>query len=158
MNICNQTGLPCSIATQTGACQSTACLKRLNEKLCPDLIKNEEYECVGVTGFINGEHIEFTEKPDPVDIHDEISAGFSRIEKAIREESAKMAEIIREAIADKNPPVYIPQWAPADQQTQVVSHSTWASTIPKACINCSNHPSNGGSGICFCTLGTPEIT
>lgn len=26
--------------------------------------------------------------------------------------------------------------------------------IPEACRNCSNHPSNGGSGICHCILGT----
>ncbi len=25
--------------------------------------------------------------------------------------------------------------------------------IPKACVHCSNHPSNGGSGVCHCTLG-----
>ena len=25
--------------------------------------------------------------------------------------------------------------------------------IPKACQSCRNHPSNGGSGICHCTLG-----
>lgn len=30
--------------------------------------------------------------------------------------------------------------------------------IPEACKNCSNHPSNGGSGICFCTLGSMKIT
>ena len=30
--------------------------------------------------------------------------------------------------------------------------------IPPACINCSNHPINGGSGICLCILGRPEIT
>ena len=36
---------------------------------------------------------------------------------------------------------------------------TWSSSgIPEACRNCSNHPSNGGSGICLCTLGTPKIT
>ena len=29
--------------------------------------------------------------------------------------------------------------------------------IPDACKSCSNHPSNGGSGICNCTLGTPEV-
>lgn len=27
-----------------------------------------------------------------------------------------------------------------------------------ACESCSNNPRNGGSGICFCTLGTSEIT
>lgn len=30
--------------------------------------------------------------------------------------------------------------------------------IPSACKSCSNHPSNGGSGICNCTLGIPVIT
>lgn len=28
---------------------------------------------------------------------------------------------------------------------------------PLSCQNCSNHPSNGGSGICHCTLGLSEI-
>ena len=27
-----------------------------------------------------------------------------------------------------------------------------------ACVNCSNNPKNGGSGICNCTLGLPKIT
>lgn len=30
--------------------------------------------------------------------------------------------------------------------------------IPKACRNCLNHPSNGGSGICNCILGNTPIT
>ena len=30
-------------------------------------------------------------------------------------------------------------------------------SIPLSCRNCSNHPSNGGSGICFCILGLPEM-
>ena len=30
--------------------------------------------------------------------------------------------------------------------------------IPDACKTCRQHPSNGGSGICHCTLGTPKIT
>ena len=29
--------------------------------------------------------------------------------------------------------------------------------IPDVCKSCSNHPSNGGSGICNCTLGTPQV-
>lgn len=28
------------------------------------------------------------------------------------------------------------------------------SSIPVNCRNCSNHPSNGGSGICHCILGS----
>ena len=35
-------------------------------------------------------------------------------------------------------------------------------TVPDPCKNCSNHPSNGGSGICHCTVpyfsGTSGIT
>jgi hypothetical protein len=29
----------------------------------------------------------------------------------------------------------------------------YCDNVPLSCHNCSNHPSNGGSGICFCTLG-----
>lgn len=43
-----------------------------------------------------------------------------------------------------------------------ISHPTGVNfyewTIPQACRSCSNHPSNGGSGICHCTLGKPQIT
>jgi len=28
---------------------------------------------------------------------------------------------------------------------------------PLPCQCCSNHPSNGGNGVCNCTLGLPEI-
>lgn len=31
--------------------------------------------------------------------------------------------------------------------------TTTFTSIPPACRNCPNHPSNGGTGICFCTLG-----
>ena len=31
------------------------------------------------------------------------------------------------------------------------------SFIPESCKKCSNHPSNGGSGICHCILGIPKI-
>lgn len=27
-----------------------------------------------------------------------------------------------------------------------------------ACVNCPNNPKNGGTGICFCTLGQMQIT
>lgn len=29
--------------------------------------------------------------------------------------------------------------------------------VPKACRHCSNHPSNGGSGICQCILGQNPV-
>ena len=33
-----------------------------------------------------------------------------------------------------------------------------AEETPDPCKNCSNHTSNGGSGICNCTLGLPKVT
>lgn len=43
-----------------------------------------------------------------------------------------------------NKQVYIPGWWLTDD-------------VPIDCRNCSNHPSNGGSGICCCILGQPVI-
>lgn len=40
----------------------------------------------------------------------------------------------------------------------VWSSDTWEDkNIPPSCRYCSNHPINGGSGICWCVLGVPEI-
>lgn len=39
-----------------------------------------------------------------------------------------------------------------------IAFTSNADYIPAACRSCSNHPSNGGSGICHCTLGLPTIT
>ena len=86
---------------------------------------------------------------DPVDIHDELSKGFARIENVIREETAKMSEIIRQAVVQKDTYVYKPT-APSIY---------WPNNyIPEACRSCANHPSNGGTGICHCILGSPSIT
>lgn len=40
----------------------------------------------------------------------------------------------------------------------VVGLYDYLHSVPDMCRYCSNHPSNGGSGICHCTLGTPKIT
>ena len=81
---------------------------------------------------------------DPVEIHDELSKGFNIIEKVIREETAKMTEIIREAIVQKS-------------YTPIASSDLWTNSIPEPCKTCSNHPSNGGSGVCHCTLGIRTV-
>lgn len=40
----------------------------------------------------------------------------------------------------------------------VWSSDVWEEkNVPSSCRLCSNHPLNGGSGICFCVLGVPEI-
>ena len=37
---------------------------------------------------------------------------------------------------------------------QTIESPSWTKTIPNACVSCPNHPSNGGSGICHCILGS----
>lgn len=43
-------------------------------------------------------------------------------------------------------------------RSKVKSAETNYNDIPAPCRKCHNHPSNGGSGVCFCTLCTPKIT
>lgn len=45
----------------------------------------------------------------------------------------------------------------AKELTDII-HNDDISNIPSPCRTCSNHPSNGGSGICNCILGLPKIT
>ena len=51
-------------------------------------------------------------------------------------------------------------WSSAGEREEVIripySHNMY-DNIPNACRACANHPSNGGSGICHCTLGTQTI-
>lgn len=86
---------------------------------------------------------------DPVDIHDTLSEGFAHIEHVIREEMAKISDILREGIIETN---Y--KWVPYSKYKIPVVPGE----IPVPCQTCSNHPSNGGTGICHCTLATPKIT
>ena len=40
----------------------------------------------------------------------------------------------------------------------VWSSDVWEEkNISLSCRHCSNHPINGGSGVCWCVLGVPEI-
>lgn len=63
-------------------------------------------------------------------------------------ETEKPQEIIRVPYKEIPPytPPYIPPW---DQWT-----TSKTTAVPPNCRYCSNHPSNGGSGICHCILGT----
>ena len=44
------------------------------------------------------------------------------------------------------------------QVVQPEPQVVWTNYIPEACRSCSNHPANGGSGNCNCTLGSPSVT
>lgn len=63
-------------------------------------------------------------------------------------------------------PEYVGEEVPNGMECPTGSWATieakkWAvndDSLPDACKTCSNHPRNGGSGFCLCTLGSPKIT
>ena len=46
----------------------------------------------------------------------------------------------------------------ADNDTSELNKPCFITSLSKACQYCSKNPSNGGDGICHCTLGSPQIT
>ena len=60
----------------------------------------------------------------------------------------KTGKLCDEALPGNTQPPQIPNWLSTE----------YSPPIPPACKGCSNHPSNGGTGICFCTLGSTEFT
>lgn len=50
------------------------------------------------------------------------------------------------------PYVQIKDWKP-----EIYTTSDLKDNVPEACKNCSNHPSNGGSGLCHCILGLTPV-
>ena len=55
--------------------------------------------------------------------------------------------------------INLQQYDPPYPNIQTTFKPWWNndSLIPSACKNCSNHPSNGGSGICNCILGNQVV-
>jgi hypothetical protein len=45
-----------------------------------------------------------------------------------------------------------------DIKNSYIIHIDINNSYNNACINCPNHFSNGGSGICHCILANPKIT
>ena len=132
MNHCSIENKLCSIATDEGKCPISACIK-----------KNETIHAV----YKEGNKVWPPE--DPVDVYDAMAKRFDHIENELRSMRAELAEIIRDAVVQPNTYVYKPT-APTIYWPQ--------NGIPEACRSCANHPSNGGTGICHCTLGSPSIT
>lgn len=55
-------------------------------------------------------------------------------------------------------PYINPHWVDPIAMNIVLDINKHDNDIPETCRHCSNHPSNGGSGVCLCTLGGPKIT
>ena len=86
---------------------------------------------------------------DPLDVYEAMAKRFDHIENELRSMRAELAEIIRDAVVQPNTYVYKP----------IAPTIYWPNSyISEACRSCANHPSNGGTGICHCTLGSPSIT
>ena len=45
-----------------------------------------------------------------------------------------------------------------DDEREITIRLPKVDNTPEPCKNCPTHPSNGGDGICHCTLGLPKIT
>lgn len=58
----------------------------------------------------------------------------------------KSGELCREALPSNIPQQEFPTWLDT------------TGYIPPSCVGCPNHPSNGGSGICNCILGSMNFT
>lgn len=70
-----------------------------------------------------------------------------------------------ETVIDTFPPFHVQEcvkcgWKEEtrDEVIRLPYQSSFNDNTPIACKGCSNHPSNGGSGICHCTLGLPKVT
>lgn len=66
------------------------------------------------------------------------------MEITVEELNKLLEKATEDAFKRYNKQVYIPGWWLIDD-------------VPPACRNCSNHPSNGGSGICQCILGQNPV-
>ena len=45
-----------------------------------------------------------------------------------------------------------------DREKEFISLVPKVDNTPEPCKQCPTHPTNGGDGICHCTLGLPKIT
>ena len=71
-----------------------------------------------------------------------------------------VSDIENEKLFEEKDVIRIPYPTKEDHSKDVTTVNPVVTTqwIPDACKNCSNHPSNGSSGMCNCTLGLPTIT
>ena len=86
----------------------------------------------------------------------------------IDEIGADILERLKKKLEEESPNVYV-EPPNIGQIPAPAWHGSWAEEeakkwgpypndgIPAACRVCSNHPSNGGSGICHCTLGVTPV-
>lgn len=77
---------------------------------------------------------------------EKLRAEIADLRKEVRDYEREISRLKTELLISKN------------TGTAVETSSTvYCENVPVACRNCSNHPSNGGSGICHCTLGAPPV-
>jgi len=82
------------------------------------------------------------------------------IARAVQEYSSVLKERdeLRLRVAELEQQLTNARWQLVQMTQNVNTVNATNDTIPPACRSCSNHPSNGGSGICNCTLGQPVVT
>ena len=86
----------------------------------------------------------------------EVVRGFIDLVNAMRNPTEEEKESVNKYIESISKPTGVNIFDLMDEPLQYKIPIVFP--IPDACKNCLNHPSNGGTGICFCTLATPKIT
>lgn len=84
-------------------------------------------------------------------VSDAFSSGIKSAElESIERYADELKEILRKDVEEKKPD---------ENMTNLLWNkiSTTPAYIPMACRDCPNHPTNGGSGICNCTMGTETV-
>ena len=88
--------------------------------------------------------------------------------EAIESKANDILERLKKKLEEESPNVYV-EPPNIGQIPAPAWHGSWAEEeakkwgpyptdgIPAACRSCPNHPSNGGSGICHCIIGTQPI-
>ena len=75
----------------------------------------------------------------------------------------KCGEDLQEMVLNSYPPMHKTYcsscgWDSSEQEEIIrIPYMSQKTYTPQPCRNCSNHPSNGGSGICHCILGSQTI-
>ena len=77
---------------------------------------------------------------------EKLRAEVADLRKEVRDYEREISRLKTELLVGKNTIKFVS-----------TTGATYSEDIPLSCRNCPDHPSNGGSGICHCTLGTPPV-
>lgn len=125
---------------------------------------------INVDDYVTGHEDDIT-RFDFEGFKKDITKWHDQIKEDLKKEPYDMTLLCVNAVLDSvdgliydNTEIYNPH--DIDQQnlnSETIDYSKYTflnddlTSVPDACRNCSQHPSNGGSGVCHCTLGSTIV-